>query len=94
MRALESKQFGSFVVEIYFDDCSEDPRTWGQGDDLDPAILKQWQNGDVYGYIVKENDVEMGSLWSIYSIEDCYAMAQENFPTRNDQYYFDRYENQ
>jgi hypothetical protein len=94
VKPLESEKFGPFTVEIHFDDNSQDPREWGHGNDLPQEIIKQWQEGEVYGYVVKENDVEIDSLWSIYSIEDCYTMAQENFPTRNDQYYFDCYENQ
>ena len=45
MRPLETKIFGSFTVEIHVDDNSQDPREWGQGDELDPAILEQWRRG-------------------------------------------------
>lgn len=94
-KPIESKQFGDFIVSLYYDDSPDDPRTWGQGDDLCPEILKQWAAGEVYGFVTTDKDGnEIDSCWGFYSFEEAYSAAKENFPTRNDQYYFDRYENQ
>jgi hypothetical protein len=54
-----------------------------------------WLNGECVGFITKDKDGnEIDSCWGFYSSEDAYQAAQENFPTRDDQYYFDLYENQ
>ena len=91
---IESKQFGEFTVSLYYDHSPDDPRTWGHGDELCPNILKQWQEGEVYGFITTCEGVVIDSCWEFYSFEEAYSCAKENFPTRDDQYYFDRYENQ
>ena len=53
-----------------------------------------WASGEVIGFITKENGIELDSCWGFYSEEEAYSHAKANFPTRDDQYYFDRYENQ
>lgn len=93
MKPLETKIFGSFVVEIHYCIMPSDPRSWGQGGDLDANILKQWQDGEVFGFITKEKGIEIDSCWEFYSFEEAYQAAQENFPTRDNQYFFDQYEN-
>ena len=108
MKAIASKQFdGGFTVSIYPDPDADDPRTWGWSEEEMESdgfrqILKQWQDGDIYGYITMCDGIEIDSCWGFYSIEDAYAHANESFPTRaneyfptrDDQYYFDLYENQ
>lgn len=92
MYLIESKKFGDFTVEIYPDNTAEDPRTWGW-EDLPASILKTWQNGEVVGFVTKSEGVEIDSCWGFYSVESAYEHAKENFPTRDDQYYFDKWEN-
>jgi hypothetical protein len=54
-----------------------------------------WANGECVGFITKDKDgEEIDSCWGFYSSEEAYQAAQENFPTRDDQYHFDMYENQ
>ena len=55
---------------------------------------RQWLEGECVGFITTCEGSEVESCWGFYSSEDAYSAAKENFPTRNDQYYFDRYENQ
>ncbi len=56
---------------------------------------RQWLEGECVGFITEDEDGNIiDSCWGFYSHEDAYSAAKENFPTRNDQYYFDRYENQ
>jgi hypothetical protein len=93
MKPLESKTFGCFTVEIHYDDSPTDPRDWSN-ENLDPKILEQWKDGNVYGFITKdENGIEIDSCWCFYSFDEAYESAKENFPTRNDQYFFDISEN-
>ena len=100
MKPIESKQFdGGFTVSIYYDYCAEDPRNWGWSEtEMEAegfkAILKKWCDGEVYGFITTCEGIELDSCWEFYSFEEAYSSAKENFPTRDDQYYFDRYENQ
>jgi hypothetical protein len=56
---------------------------------------RQWSNGECVGFVTEDKDGnEIDSCWGFYSNEEAFQAAQENFPTRNDQYYFDLYENQ
>ena len=55
---------------------------------------RSWLEGECCGFMVKDEDGnDLDSCWGFYSWEDAYASAKESFPTRNDQYYFDRSEN-
>ena len=55
---------------------------------------RQWLEGECVGFVTEDKDGnEIDSCWGFYSSEDAFQAAQENFPTRNDQYYFDLYEN-
>ncbi|MBL0320233.1 MAG: hypothetical protein IPP74_13235 [Alphaproteobacteria bacterium] len=55
---------------------------------------RQWLEGECVGFVTGDKDGnEIDSCWGFYSSEDAFQAAQENFPTRNDQYYFDLYEN-
>lgn len=100
MKPIESKQFpGGFTVSVYHDDSPDDPRDWGWSEeemesDEFQRIFQQWKSGEVYGFITKSDGIEIDSCWGFYSFEEAYSHAKENFPTRDDQYYFDRYENQ
>lgn len=56
---------------------------------------RTWAEGGCVGYVTKdEAGAEVDSCWGFYSCEDAYESAKENFPTRDDQYFFDKYENQ
>jgi hypothetical protein len=85
----------AFVVALISDlmkDGIKDPQSFIDGC---AESYSTWSNGECVGFITKdENDEEIDSCWGFYSSEDAYQAAQENFPTRNDQYYFDLYENQ
>lgn len=55
----------------------------------------QWLEGECLGYTTEDEDGnEIDSCWGFYSSEDAYNSAKENFPTRDEQYYFDKYESQ
>ena len=100
MEPIESKQFdGGFTVSIYYDHDAADPctRDWSEeemGTEGFKTAFQQWLNGEVYGFITTCEGVVIDSCWEFYSFEEAYSRAKENFPTRDDQYYFDRYENQ
>ena len=56
---------------------------------------RQWIEGECVGFVTEDEDgIVIDSCWGFYSFEDAYSAAKANFPTRNDQYSFDRYENQ
>jgi hypothetical protein len=53
-------------------------------------IYRQYLEGEVFGFITKDEDGnDLDSCWGFYSKEDAYQAAKENFPTRDEQYYFD-----
>lgn len=55
---------------------------------------RQWLEGECVGFVTyNEDEKEIDSCWGFYSSEDAFQAAQENFPTRDDQYYFDKAEN-
>lgn len=60
----------------------------------DAATYRAWANGECVGFITENNDGnEIDSCWGFYSEADALAAAKENFPTRDEQYFFDVSEN-
>lgn len=56
---------------------------------------RTWLEGECVGFSTEDEDGNViDSCYGFYSVEDAYSHAKENFPTRDAQYYFDRYENQ
>lgn len=74
------------------DTFGKDPQ---KGIDAFRKTYLAWANGECVGFKTFDTDgEEIDSCWGFYSMEEACEHAKENFPTRDDQYYFDLYENQ
>ncbi len=70
-------EYKGFEIEIQIDEFAHDPRS--EFDFYTDREVKAWENGEVYGWIVKEKGKHIDSCWGYYGdLEYCIQCAKDH----------------
>lgn len=70
-----SEEYQGFTIEIHYDTDAEDPRIWF--DFWDDEQVQHWIDGEVYGFVVKDEWGEfIDSCWGYYEDPDGFPLEE------------------